>query len=89
MANITIIGSGNVATHLAIAFLKAGHRILTIISRNENNAAQIAEKTRSAWSTDFSAIPAGTDFIIVAVKDEAVAEIATKINAGKIGRAHV
>lgn len=86
--NIVIIGSGNVATHLAIAFLKAGHRILSVISRNENNAAQIAEKTRSHYSSDFAAIPAETDFIIVAVKDEAVSEVASKLNGGNAIVAH-
>ena len=86
--NIVIIGSGNVATHLAIAFLKAGHRILSVISRNENNAAQIAEKTRSRYSSDFSAVPLETDFIIVAVKDEAIAEIASRLNTGNAIVAH-
>ena len=86
--NIVIIGSGNVATHLAIAFLKAGHHISAVISRNENNAAQIAEKTRSHYSSDFTSIPAETDFIIVAVKDEAVAEISSKLNAGNTIVAH-
>ena len=62
--NIVIIGSGNVATHLAIAFLKAGHRILSVISRNQNNAAQIGEKTRSSYSSDYNSIPDETDFII-------------------------
>ncbi len=86
--NIVIIGSGNVATHLAIAFLKAGHRITAVISRNENNAAQIAEKTKSKYSSDFNDIPAASDFIILAVKDEAVAEIASKPNAGNAIVAH-
>ncbi len=86
--NIVIIGSGNVATHLAIAFLKAGHRILSVISRNENNAAQIAEKTRSHYSSDFTAIASDTDFIIIAVKDEAVAEIVSKLNVGNAILAH-
>jgi Trk K+ transport system NAD-binding subunit len=31
---ITIIGSGNVATHLAAAFKNAGHRIAQVYSRN-------------------------------------------------------
>ncbi|MCG3167791.1 MAG: hypothetical protein POELPBGB_03586 [Bacteroidia bacterium] len=88
MAKITIIGSGNVATHLAIAFLKAGHRILSVISRNEKYAAQIAEKTRSNYSSDFTSVPAETDFIILAVKDEAVAEIAAKLKAGNTIVAH-
>ena len=86
--NIVIIGSGNVATHLAIAFLKAGHHISAVISRNENNAAQIAEKTRSHYSSDYTYIPAETDYIILAVKDEAIAEIASKLNAGNAIVAH-
>jgi predicted short-subunit dehydrogenase-like oxidoreductase (DUF2520 family) len=86
--NIVIIGSGNVATHLAIAFLKAGHRILSVISRNENNAAQIAEKTRSHYSSDYTSIPAESDFIIVAVKDEAISDIISKLNIGNAVVAH-
>lgn len=88
MAFITIIGSGNVATHLALAFHKAGHRIASVISRNKNSAAEISEKTQSLHSSDFSSIPAKSDFVIIAVKDKAVAEIAPKLNAGNAIVAH-
>jgi len=86
--NIVIIGSGNVATHLAIALKKAGHAILSVISRNAENASLIAEKINSQFSSDFSSVPSEADFIIVAVKDEAVAEIVSKLNTGNAIVAH-
>jgi predicted dehydrogenase len=39
---ITLIGSGNVATHLAAAFKNAGHRLVQVYSPNMQNAAILA-----------------------------------------------
>jgi predicted dehydrogenase len=39
---ITLIGSGNVATHLGAAFKNAGHKIVQVYSRNAHNAALLA-----------------------------------------------
>jgi predicted short-subunit dehydrogenase-like oxidoreductase (DUF2520 family) len=39
---ISIIGSGNVATHLGAAFKNAGHRMVQVYSRDVKNAALLA-----------------------------------------------
>lgn len=72
-----LIGTGNVAYHLAKAFTKAGIKIDQVFGRNENDLNQI--------STEFE-IPASTDtlmdadFYLIAVKDDAVAEVSKLIN---------
>ncbi len=44
---ITIIGSGNVATHLAAAFKNAGHSIVQVYSRDMQNASLLAYHVRA------------------------------------------
>ena len=39
---IAILGSGNVATHLSKAFIKARHPVLQVWSRNNENAINLA-----------------------------------------------
>lgn len=85
--NIVIIGSGNVATHLALALKNAEHKIVSVISRNEAHAKELAEKVDAGFSSDLTNIP-NADFIILSVKDEAVAEIASSLKPGKAIVAH-
>lgn len=42
ISSVVLIGSGNIATHLAKAFDQAGIRILQVFSRNINNASLLA-----------------------------------------------
>ncbi len=73
---ITIIGSGNVATHLAAAFKNAGHRIVQIYSRNMQNAALLAYHVGAEAIDDLSLINPETDLFIISVNDDAIASIA-------------
>jgi predicted short-subunit dehydrogenase-like oxidoreductase (DUF2520 family) len=75
---LTIIGSGRVAEALALAFIKSGHKIGGIFSRNPDTANKLAQKTGSRVLTDL-AIPDTSDMVIMAVPDHAIAEIAGKI----------
>lgn len=83
--HISFIGSGNVASHLAVALYSTGNIIDTIISATEENAKALAAKVEAHFSTDLTSIPAATEIVIVAVKDDAIADVASKLNAaGKI-----
>ncbi len=73
---ITIIGSGNVATHLAAAFKNAGHRIAQVYSRDIQNAALLAYHVKAEAIDDLNEINPETDLFLVAVKDDAIASIA-------------
>jgi glutamyl-tRNA reductase len=69
---ITIIGSGNVATHLAAAFKNAGHRIVQVYSRDMQNAALLAYHVKAEPIDNLSQIDPETDIFIIAIKDDAI-----------------
>jgi predicted short-subunit dehydrogenase-like oxidoreductase (DUF2520 family) len=70
---ISIIGSGNVAWHLALAIEDAGHSICQVYSRNLQHARQLSKKLFDAQATnslDFETSEA--QIFIVAVSDSAL-----------------
>ncbi len=73
---IVIIGVGNVASNLAFAFQKAGIKELHIHSRTEKSAKRLAERLKCPYSIDFKNIPENAGLYIIAVKDDAVSELA-------------
>jgi predicted short-subunit dehydrogenase-like oxidoreductase (DUF2520 family) len=76
---ITLIGSGNVATHLGAAFKNAGHRIGQVYSRNEQNAALLAYHIGAEAISDLNNINPETDIFIISVSDDAIAAIAEQL----------
>ncbi len=76
---ITLIGSGNVATHLAAAFKNAGHNIVQVYSRSLQNAALLAYHVKAEPIDDLQNINPETDLFIIAVKDEAIGGIAEQL----------
>ncbi|BAU53621.1 Rossmann-like and DUF2520 domain-containing protein [Mucilaginibacter gotjawali] len=69
---ITIIGSGNVATHLAAAFKNGGHRIVQVYSREIQNAALLAYHVKAEAIDRLQDIDPETDLFVIAVKDDAI-----------------
>jgi predicted short-subunit dehydrogenase-like oxidoreductase (DUF2520 family) len=69
---ITIIGSGNVATHLSAAFKNAGHRIAQVYSRSMHNAALLAYHVGGEAVDKPEDINADADIFILAIKDDAI-----------------
>src|ERR1700712_125067 len=76
---ITLIGSGNVATHLGAAFKNAGHRIVQVYSRNAHNAALLSYHIGAEAIDSFDNINLETDIFILAVSDDAIATIAEEL----------
>ncbi len=76
-----IIGSGNVATHLAIALFKNGHQVLQVYSRNFDNAQSLAHKIGATAITSLSQIHFNVEVIIIAVNDDAVEVVLNELNA--------
>lgn len=76
---ITIIGSGNVATHLAAALKNAGHQIVQVYSRTLQNAALLAYHVKAEAIDDLSQINSETDLFIIAVKDNAIGQMAEQL----------
>ncbi|MGN6641187.1 MAG: Rossmann-like and DUF2520 domain-containing protein [Mucilaginibacter sp.] len=80
---ITLIGSGNVATHLGAAFKNAGHAIVQVYSRNFQHASLLAYHLKAEAIDDLQKINPETDIFVIAVKDDAIegiAEALTKYN---------
>lgn len=82
--NIAIVGSGNVAAYFADIFHHSGFTISQIISRNEAVGSKMAEKLHSVYHRVYD--PAiQTELIILAVKDDAISEVADSLgNTGAI-----
>lgn len=76
---ISFIGSGNVATHLAMALDRQGHQIQQVISNTETNAFELAKKFGAFYSKDVSNLQTGSDIIFICVPDEEIAPLANKL----------
>ncbi|MFB9841584.1 Rossmann-like and DUF2520 domain-containing protein [Mucilaginibacter ginsenosidivorans] len=81
---ITIIGSGNVATHLGAAFKNAGHHIVQVYSRDIQNASILAYHIRAEAINELAEINPDTDLFIISVKDDAIGGLAKEL--GKYGK---
>ena len=77
---ITLIGSGNVATHLAAAFKNAGHRIVQVYSREMQHAALLAYHVGADAIDDLNNINPETDLFIISIKDDAIAPVAKSLS---------
>lgn len=76
MANISFIGAGNVAWHLAQALEDAGHSILQVYSRDVLHAKELTRHlydTQAVNALDFS--QSAAELFIIAVPDDAVFDI--------------
>ncbi len=69
---LVLIGSGNVAFHLANALVENNLNLIQVFGRNEEDLKQISKKVGVPYSTD---ILEDADFYIIAVSDGAVEEV--------------
>lgn len=77
---ISFVGSGNLATHLAIAFENAGHKVIEVCSRNKKNAMSLAAKLyRAKAKTGYDFSGSDIDILIVAVNDDSIEEVAQEL----------
>jgi len=76
---ITLVGSGNVATHLGAGLKNAGHQIIQVWSRKLQNAALLAYHLKAEPIDELNNIHAETDLIVISVKDDAVETVASFI----------
>jgi predicted short-subunit dehydrogenase-like oxidoreductase (DUF2520 family) len=79
---IAIIGSGNVATHLALALRKAGHEIVSVYSRTKTNAEILAKRV-SADVSETIISDKQPDIYIVSVSDDAIPEVSGELRGIK------
>lgn len=79
---ITLLGSGNVATHMGAALKNAGHQVVQVWSRNPQNAAMLAYYLGAEPVNELRSIYPETDLVIIAVKDDAIAQVAAGLTVG-------
>jgi predicted short-subunit dehydrogenase-like oxidoreductase (DUF2520 family) len=80
--DIALIGSGNVATHLALALIKH-HNIVTVYSRTLENAQILADRINSTATDSIKDLPSEADIYIIAVKDDAIKRITDELSGFK------
>lgn len=77
--SVVILGAGNVATHLAMS-LSRHARLLQIYNRHMQGAEELAARTGAVATDNLSQLRRNADFYIISVKDDAIAEIAERLN---------
>jgi len=81
---VSIIGSGNVATHIANALQNANLTVLNIWSYNVENAQALAHRIGARSVANISQIDSDdSDIVIIAVKDDAIPSVSSQLNNHK------
>lgn len=81
---LSILGAGNVATQLSLAFKKAGHEIVEIYNRSDEAGKELAKTVGANFTSDINHLQEA-DVYLLAVKDDAIEERALLLKAeGKI-----
>jgi predicted short-subunit dehydrogenase-like oxidoreductase (DUF2520 family) len=83
--NIVIIGTGNAATVLGKKLKEAGHHIVQVFGRDASAASKLAYQLDTESTNYWSVIRKNADLYLVAVADDAIAEVAKHVHVpGKL-----
>lgn len=85
---ITIVGAGNVAHNFALAFRNAGFIIHEVYSRTQRSAMLLSQAMNTSHITDISNLRGDTDLIILAVNDDALADVVCSIKVKNVPIMH-
>ncbi|TRX66100.1 Rossmann-like and DUF2520 domain-containing protein [Carboxylicivirga sp. M1479] len=72
---IVIIGSGNVATHLAVQFKQVNHDIAQVFSRNIDNANALAQKVNADPINQIEDVDEHADLYVISINDDALVSL--------------
>ena len=75
LPKLVFIGSGNLATQLALVFSEKGYSILQVYSRTEESAATLSGKINCPYTTDIAMLDKSADVYICALKDSVLQEV--------------
>lgn len=81
---LCILGAGNVATHLATAFVGVGHDV-TVWNRNEAGLDMVNSLHNCHSTTRLDFLPKDADVYLISVRDDALNDIAEALR-GVLGR---
>lgn len=79
---ISLIGSGNVATHLALAFYECGHVVDQVWSRNIDHANLLASRVEAQPIDDLRKLLGNADVYVLAIPDDALFDLAGDLRLG-------
>lgn len=77
---ITIIGSGNVAFHLAQVFFENKIDIVEVHSRNEKEGNKLAKKVNATYTKNIKEVGKNSDIIIMAISDDAIEKVSKQLD---------
>ncbi|MDA3910555.1 MAG: DUF2520 domain-containing protein [Bacteroidales bacterium] len=77
---ICLIGSGNVGTNLGINLKQKGIKVAQVISRNTDNARDLAIKLDAKYSIEISDFDRSCTIIIFSVSDDAIKPLLQSVN---------
>ena len=77
--NVSIIGAGNVATHLASRLFEKGVTVESVYSKNIENAKSLAKQVNAEGVNSISDVITDVELIIVSVKDDAIQSVVEKL----------
>ena len=76
---IVILGAGNLGFHLANRLHECGEKVLQVFSRKKNKAEEVAEMVMAQAIDHLEDVRADADLYILAVRDDAIEEVAKKL----------
>ncbi|MBN8682721.1 MAG: DUF2520 domain-containing protein [Chitinophagales bacterium] len=79
MTKIAIIGSGRIAWHLGRRLKAKGLPPRQVISRTAAHAESLARTLQCDWTDDWSALMPDIDLAIIAVRDDAIGDVAAQV----------
>lgn len=77
--DVVIIGSGNVATCMGLAFKQAGIHISAVYSPTVTHASELAQKLDAECYNTLADLPQHADLYLLAVKDEVIGQVSSQL----------
>ncbi len=78
--DLTLVGPGRAGLALSLAAREAGHRIVGVLARDAAAGSAAAQRLESAV-LDWTAVLPPTDLLLIAVRDDAIGAVATRLAA--------
>ncbi len=78
---IVLVGAGRIATHLGRRFRAKNLPLVQVLNRSAEAAQALADEWQITWSDKWSDIVPEADWVILAVRDDAIAEVGRQVAA--------
>jgi predicted short-subunit dehydrogenase-like oxidoreductase (DUF2520 family) len=79
---LSLIGAGNLATHLGLALIEKNHQIIQVFSKTEKHASLLGNRLKCSFTNNLSEIVTDADLCIIAVKDFAIQSVIESVDFG-------